>query len=89
MLPGQTTPLSPKEEITLRRVALGLVPSEDLPPEHVKLLASLALVRIAGDELKLTALGQLRYDALPRPMRLDHLTRGQIIEAAKAQAVLK
>lgn len=66
MLRGQTAPLSPQEEITLRRIAIGVVPPDELPPRAVARLKILALVVSAGDRLVLTSLGRSRYEALPR-----------------------
>ena len=39
-------PLSPNEEVTLRRVALGISPMKDLAPRDLMRLKSLALVEI-------------------------------------------
>lgn len=57
-------PLSPHEEITLRRVALGLSPASDLPPRDLARLAALALVDATVDGPRLTLLGRQRYHAL-------------------------
>ena len=57
-------PLSPNEEITLRRVALGLSPARDLPPRDLARLAALALVDATDDGPRLTLLGRQRYHAL-------------------------
>jgi hypothetical protein len=69
-------PLSPNEEITLRRVALGLSPAEDLPPRDLARLAALALVDATIDRPRLTLLGRQRYHsvaggepAAPPPVR--------------------
>jgi hypothetical protein len=71
MLRGQTAPLSPNEEITLRRIALGVVPTGDLLPRDVARLVLLALIERDGERLRLTPLGQMRYEALPRASRMD------------------
>lgn len=65
MLRGQAAPLSPKEEVTLRRIALGVVPPGELAPRAVARLEALALVRRQGDKLVLTPVGKSRYEALP------------------------
>jgi hypothetical protein len=57
-------PLSPNEEITLRRVALGLSPARDLPPRDLARLAALALVDATVDGPRLTLLGRQRYHSL-------------------------
>lgn len=71
MVRGQTAPLSPNEEVTLRRVALGVVPAGDLFPRDVARLVLLALVERDAERLRLTALGRIRYEALPRASRMD------------------
>ncbi|MCA0249963.1 MAG: hypothetical protein LCH93_25400 [Proteobacteria bacterium] len=58
-------PLSPHEEVALRRVALGLAPNEVLSDRAVARLKSLALIEGSGAGLRLTQIGQQRYSALP------------------------
>lgn len=58
-------PLSPNEENTLRRVALGRLRAGDLAPRDLMRLRTLSLVEIAGDRLELTMLGRQRYGQLP------------------------
>lgn len=65
MLRGQAAPLSPNEEVTLRRIALGVVPPSELRPRAVARLEALALVKREGDKLVLTSVGKSRYEALP------------------------
>ncbi|WP_020697410.1 hypothetical protein [Reyranella massiliensis] len=69
MLRGQTAPLSPNEEIVLRRIALGVAQPEDLSIRHVRRLEDLALIRRNKTGLELTPLGWSRYEALPRATR--------------------
>ncbi len=57
-------PLSPNEEITLRRVALGLSPATDLPPRDLARLAALALADTTVDGPRRTVLGRQRYHSL-------------------------
>lgn len=66
MLRGQAAPLSPNEEITLRRIALGVVPPEELPSGSVRRLKALRLVEMIGEKLVLTPVGRNRYESLPR-----------------------
>jgi hypothetical protein len=66
MLRGQTAPLSPNEEITLRRIALGVAPVDELRPRDVARLETLALVQRVDERLVLTSVGRSRYEALPR-----------------------
>jgi hypothetical protein len=65
MLRGQAAPLSPNEEVTLRRIALGAVPPEELRPRAVARLETLGLVKREGATLILTPIGKSRYEALP------------------------
>ena len=66
---GILAPLSPHEEITLRRVALGFGRREHLPSQHVRRLEQLALVEEADGALRLTELGLQRYASLERPVK--------------------
>jgi hypothetical protein len=58
---GLRAPLSPNEELTLRRVALGIALAKDLPSADVLRLRNLALVEDRGEHLGLTTLGKERY----------------------------
>jgi len=77
MLRGLQAPLSPHEEITLRRVALGIVLARDLSPADVVRLRNLGLVLDRGEYLGLTAIGKERFSSLskapdaPSPQPLD------------------
>ena len=66
---GILAPLSPHEEITLRRVALGFGQRAQLSPAHIQRLEQLALVEEADGILRLTELGLQRYAALERPVK--------------------
>jgi hypothetical protein len=66
-------PLSPHEEVTLRRVANGITKVEHLAPGHVRRLTHLALVEDDGGRLKLTTIGLQRYAALPKTDNLAKL----------------
>lgn len=63
MTRGLLAPLSPQEEITLRRIAHG---SLVVDPQATARLASLALVEHIHTSLRLTPLGRLRFNALPK-----------------------
>lgn len=63
MAHGLRTPLSPREESTLRRVAHA-APTVD--PESIRRLLALALVEPIRGGWRLTATGKLRYDVLPK-----------------------
>jgi hypothetical protein len=69
MARGLRAPLSPNEQLTLRRVALGIAPGKDLPAADVLRLRNLDLIEDLGERLVLTALGRQRYEQL-------HDTRG-------------
>jgi len=68
---GILAPLSPHEEITLRRVALGFGRPDHLPLQHVQRLQQLALVQDVDGTLRLTELGLQRYASLERPVKWD------------------
>lgn len=76
---GITAPLSPHEEITLRRVALGFGGRDHLPEQHVRRLEQLALVEEADGALRLTELGLQRYATLDRPVKWASDTAAQDI----------
>jgi hypothetical protein len=63
-------PLSPNEEVTLRRVAYGIARSDDLQPSHVARLKRLALIEDRGGTLFVTQVGQRRLTNSP-VARLD------------------
>ena len=65
MARGRTAPLSPNEEVSLRRVALGIAQPADLPARDIAHLMALSLIEEHGAGLRLTPLGRERYLALP------------------------
>ena len=65
MARGRTAPLSPNEEVSLRRVALGIAEPTDLPARDIAHLTALSLIEEYGAGLRLTPLGRERYRALP------------------------
>lgn len=67
---GLAAPLSPNEEVTLRRVAYGVVEAKILQPRHLTRLRSLALIEDHDGALRITKLGQQRLANSPVP-RLD------------------
>jgi len=86
MLRGQAAPLSPNEEVTLRRIALGIVPPDELPPRPVARLKALGLVTHSGDKLVLTPVGKSRYEALPHASRISEPTEKAFRQALQAIA---
>jgi hypothetical protein len=62
---GLLAPLSPHEEVTLRRVALGIANPVDLPARDVERLKCLLLIEDCRVGLRLTPAGKKRYLALP------------------------
>ena len=60
--------LTKDEEITLRRVALGVSSVEKLPAVAVKRLRELGLIEGEGQACRLTTLGGQRYTELARPV---------------------
>jgi hypothetical protein len=74
---GILAPLSPHEEITLRRVALGFGCRDNLPALHIQRLEQLALIEEADGTLRLTELGLQRYASLERPVKWDSDTAAE------------
>jgi hypothetical protein len=82
-------PLSPNEEVTLRRVALGISPMKDLAPRDLKRLKSLALVEIDAGVARLTDFGRQRYNALPRAGTARDLSSYEAMVAAVGEGLRK
>lgn len=77
MIRSLNAPLSPHEETTLRRVALGAVIEGDLPVRDIARLRSLALVEGRAGRVLLTPTGRSRYESLrrtPRPITSDDMS---------------
>lgn len=74
---GILAPLSPHEEITLRRVALGFGRRDHLPLQHIRRLEQLALIEETEGALRLTELGLQRYASLERPVKWDNGTAAE------------
>jgi hypothetical protein len=68
---GLRAPLSPNEEIALRRVAYGSI---DVATRHVDRLVKLALVEPHALGLRLTMAGMQRIKSLGRPIREERLS---------------
>jgi len=82
-------PLSPNEEVTLRRVALGVSPMKDLAPRDLMRLKSLALVEIDAGVARLTDSGRQRYSALPRASAAKDLSSYEAMVAAVGEQLRK
>jgi hypothetical protein len=63
---GLKAPLSPHEEVTLRRIALGISKAKHLPARDVAHLLRLCLLQESDGRLTLTDIGHQRYQALPK-----------------------
>jgi hypothetical protein len=63
---GLKAPLSPHEEVTLHRIAIGISKASQLPPRDVAHLIRLCLVADNEGRLSLTDIGRERYRALPK-----------------------
>jgi hypothetical protein len=57
-------PLSPHEEVTLRRIGLGISEAKHLLARDVKRLKALSLIQERENHLRLTPTGRKRYQAL-------------------------
>ena len=64
---GLRAPLSPHEEITLRRVSLGISKAKLLRARDVAHLIRLGLIDEKNGRLSFTTLGRQRYQGLPKP----------------------
>jgi hypothetical protein len=62
---GLKAPLSPHEEVTFRRIALGIWKAKLLPARDVAYLIRLRLVDENEGLLKLSNLGRERHQGLP------------------------
>jgi hypothetical protein len=71
MTRGSLAPLSANEEVTLRRVALGITKAADLSEVDIKRLKALSLIEDNGGGLRLTPTGRERYLALPKGAAVD------------------
>jgi hypothetical protein len=63
---GFRAPLSPHEEVTLRRIGLGISEAKHLLARDVAYLIRLCLVAENDGRLSLTDIGRQRYRALPK-----------------------
>lgn len=59
---GMLAPLSPNEETTLRRIAIGT--EGELDPGHVRRLVQLELIEWSGWNWRLTSVGLARCNAI-------------------------
>jgi hypothetical protein len=82
-------PLSPNEEVTLRRVALGISPMKDLAPRDLMRLKSLSLVEIDAGVARLTDFGHQRYRSLPRAGSAKDLSSYEAMVAAVGERLRK
>ncbi len=88
---GLIAPLSPNEEVTLRRVAYGVAAAKTLQPTHLARLRSLALIEDRDGALGITELGRQRL-ANKQIGRLDTspiAIDDSVIALAKALKVTK
>ena len=74
MARGLLAPLSPNEEVTLRRVALGGANANDLRATELARLIRLTLVEDRDGRPVLTDTGRQRYATLPKPAGVPDLT---------------
>ena len=88
---GLKVPLSPNEEITLRRAAYGIAHRETLRPADVFRLEILGLITDSKGILSLTPIGQQRLAKLPTgPPAADAAGGDPYVEAvAKALGIGK
>jgi hypothetical protein len=65
MKKGLLAPLSPNEELALRRIAHGIAGLREINRLEIKRLAALNLIASDGITVSMTALGQERLALLP------------------------
>jgi hypothetical protein len=71
MTRGKRAPLSPHEEVTLRRIALGITQAPHLSKSDIKRLKALSLIEENGGGLGLTPMGSERYLSLAKSAAVD------------------
>jgi hypothetical protein len=71
MTRGSLASLSANEEVTLRRVALGITKAANLSELDIKRLRALSLIEENAGGLRLTPIGRERYLALPKSAAVD------------------
>lgn len=76
-------PLSPSEELTLRRIALAITSPDEMPATSLTRLRGMKLL---DDANRLTPLGRERYASLERPTAK---TKGDDAKAALLDALRK
>jgi hypothetical protein len=69
MTRGKRAPLSPHEEVTLRRIALGITQAPH--KSDIKRLKALSLIEENGGGLGLTPMGSKRYLSLAKSAAVD------------------
>ena len=92
---GLLAPLSPHEEVTLRRIALGISKAKHLPARDVAHLLRLCLVVENDGHLTITNIERQRYRALSKgpgmmPVETkDEAARGRALHFSRAPAVAR
>jgi len=71
MTRGKRAPLSPHEEVTLRRIALGITQAPHLSKSDIERLKALSLIEENGGGLGLTLMGRERYLSLAKSAAVD------------------
>ena len=64
-------PLSPNEEVTLRRIAIGIATASELRSRDVTRLIRLLLVEQRDGRIVLTDQGRARHRSLPKASAID------------------
>jgi hypothetical protein len=81
---GLSAPLSPNEEVTLRRVALGITGRGELRAANLARLIDLLLVEEIDGRLALSDLGWQRYQLLPKAPDIGNVAgSGELTAALK------
>ncbi len=89
MTRGSLAPLSPHEEVTLRRVALGIAQAPQLSKSDVKRLKALSLIDENDGGLGLTPAGRERYLAFAKSAAVDPSDSPEDLVSKLAEIIIK
>jgi hypothetical protein len=82
---GALAPLRPNEEVTLRRIAIGIARASELRSRDVTRLIRLLLVEQRDGRLVLTDQGRARYRSLPKASDMNATDLRELAAVLKRQ----
>jgi hypothetical protein len=86
---GLLAPLSPNEELALRRIALGIAGLRDINTREIKRLMALGLIVSDDVSVSITKLGLERVTHLPRTGAKELVKGGETIAAMAKELGVK